>query len=132
MIFTKKGIKVFHEGKYGSSLFFLNDNGTLSTSDDVTKSYANLIDQDEKTYSWNYILTFVEDLNGKVWMGTTNGIVEFSPEKAFSSNFRINHIKVPRNDGTNYADYLLENQSVLAIAVDGANRKWLGTLESIS
>lgn len=130
MIFTKKGIKVFHEGKYGSSLFFLNDNGTLSTSDDVTKSYANLIDQDEKTYSWNYILTFVEDLNGKVWMGTTNGIVEFSPEKAFSSNFRINHIKVPRNDGTNYADYLLENQSVLAIAVDGANRKWLGTLES--
>ncbi len=36
-------------------------------------------------------------------------------------------IKVPRNDGTNNADYLLDGNVVTAIAIDGANRKWLGT-----
>lgn len=34
---------------------------------------------------------------------------------------------VPRNDGTNYADYLLANIDIRAIAVDGGNRKWIGT-----
>ena len=34
---------------------------------------------------------------------------------------------MPRNDGTNYADYLLENNNISAIAIDGANRKWFGT-----
>ena len=36
-------------------------------------------------------------------------------------------MKVPRNDGTDYADYLLAGVPVTAIAVDGANRKWVGT-----
>ena len=35
---------------------------------------------------------------------------------------------MPRNDGTNYADYLLTGVTVHAIAVDGGNRKWLGTI----
>ena len=36
-------------------------------------------------------------------------------------------MKVPRNDGTNNADYLLTGVPVSAIAVDAANRKWIGT-----
>ena len=40
----------------------------------------------------------------------------------------MNQPKVPRNDGTNYADYLLTGNTVNAIAVDGGNRKWIGTL----
>lgn len=35
--------------------------------------------------------------------------------------------KVPRNDNTNYADYLLDNSNIRCIAVDGANQKWFGT-----
>ncbi len=34
---------------------------------------------------------------------------------------------MPRNDGTNLADYLLDGQQVNCIAVDGSNRKWIGT-----
>jgi flagellar hook assembly protein FlgD len=36
-------------------------------------------------------------------------------------------VKVPRNDGTNYADYLLANIDIASIAIDGGNRKWIGT-----
>ena len=42
------------------------------------------------------------------------------------TNTFIQH-KVPRNDGTNLADYLLSNIDITAIAVDGGNRKWMGT-----
>ena len=34
---------------------------------------------------------------------------------------------MPRNDGTNYADYLLNNVDINCIAIDKANRKWFGT-----
>ena len=40
---------------------------------------------------------------------------------------RIRRLKVPRNDGTNYADYLLETDQVNDIAVDSQNRKWIAT-----
>ena len=36
--------------------------------------------------------------------------------------------KIPRNDGTNSADYLLNEVHITHIAIDGANRKWMGTL----
>ena len=39
----------------------------------------------------------------------------------------FSQIKVPRNDGTNYADYLLEGVSISAIVIDSGNRKWFGT-----
>ena len=38
-----------------------------------------------------------------------------------------NQVKVPRNDGTNYADYLLAGIDITSIAVDGADRKWFGS-----
>ena len=50
-----------------------------------------------------------------------------NPDAWFNNDFRITQIKVPRNDGTNYADYLLAGVAVSAFAVDGANRKWIGT-----
>ena len=34
---------------------------------------------------------------------------------------------MPRNDGTNYADYLLGGVDITCMAVDQANRKWFGT-----
>jgi hypothetical protein len=43
------------------------------------------------------------------------------------SSVTFNQIKVPRNDGSNYADYLLSGVTISDIAIDGANRKWFGT-----
>jgi hypothetical protein len=34
---------------------------------------------------------------------------------------------VPSDDGTSLSSYLLDGQQVNCIAVDGANRKWIGT-----
>ena len=43
------------------------------------------------------------------------------------SSVTFYQVKVPRNDGTNYADYLLNGVAINSIAVDGGNRKWFGT-----
>jgi ligand-binding sensor domain-containing protein len=55
--------------------------------------------------------------------------VFYSPNQIFESgvNFDAQQILVPRNDGSGLADILLETEVVTAIAVDGANRKWIGT-----
>lgn len=76
------------------------------------------------------VYSFATDLDGEVWVGSDKGIsVFYSPESIFESgvNFDAQQILVPRNDGSGLADILLETEVVTAIAVDGANRKWIGT-----
>ena len=51
----------------------------------------------------------------------------FEESQWYETNPYFTQIKVPRNDGTNYADYLLSGISITCIAIDGANRKWIGT-----
>ncbi len=130
-LITSRDIKVHNNGLLRNPLVLFYDDGNPASSNIQTKIYSSLTDQDGKDFTWNYINCFAEDKNGKVWMGTNVGVVEFSPQNAFTSNsFTINHIKVPRNDGTNLADYLLDNTDVTCIAIDGSNRKWIGTSTS--
>ncbi len=101
------------------------------TSDDRAVVVNNIVDQDGKTFSPDYFTCFAEDKNGRVWVGTNMGVFEIAnPASVFTSDFRINHLKVPRNDGTNLADYLLDNEEVRCIGVDASNRKWIGTVNS--
>lgn len=131
MFFTSKGVKLQTKGIYDAPLVMFYDDENPASSNIQSKVFTTLTDQDGKEYAWDYINCFAEDKNGKVWMGTDNGVVEYYPQNAFAgSTFTINHIKVPRNDGTNLADYLLDNTEVTCIAVDGSNRKWLGTATS--
>ena len=78
----------------------------------------------------NKVYSFATDNDGEVWVGTDKGIAVFySPESIFVQgvNYDAQQILVPRNDGSGLADYLLETELVTAIAIDGANRKWIGT-----
>ena len=43
------------------------------------------------------------------------------------SSVTFYQVKIPRNDGSNFADYLHNNVSISAIAIDGGNRKWFGS-----
>lgn len=70
-----------------------------------------------------------EDLNGNIWVGTNAGPLFINVEdKTLSPDKMVfQQYKVPRNDGTNLADYLLSGVDVMCMAVDGGNRKWFGT-----
>ena len=132
LFITSRNVKLHGIGDYNDPLTIFYDDDNPASSNIQSKVFSSLTDQDGKEYTWFYINCFAEDKNGKVWMGTNNGVVEFYPQNALKSgtNFTINHLKVPRNDGTNLADYLLDNTDVTCIAVDGSNRKWIGTSTS--
>lgn len=124
-------VKVFNSGDYERAFVFWKTNdGNISDLSPTYRTYTSFHDQDEKAFVWTYITCMTEDLAGRVWVGCVQGIFSFDPSEAFDDNFRINHTKVPRNDGTDLADYLLDGIQVNCIAVDGANRKWIGTNES--
>lgn len=108
-----------------------DDNGTLTDqSDDKSVFLSTFSDPDNiggslSASSFNCI---AQDKNGVIWVGTEQGPYLFqNPASAFSPNFTCSRVKIPRNDNTNLADYLLVNENIKAIAIDGANRKWIAT-----
>lgn len=122
--------KVAACGHYQKPIVIWDNNSDLSVKHSISFASGTLPDQDGKNMAWYDIRAITADNNGMVWMGTTSGMIAFDPSKAFEPGFHVTHIKVPRNDGTNLADYLLDGQTINCIAVDGANRKWIGTNES--
>jgi len=100
----------------------------FDTSDDESKVWLNKFNnQDGTSYDIYQVYALTEDQNGKMWVGTNAGLfVIDNPQKFFNDGI-FKQIKVPRNDGTGLADYLLSGTYIKSIKVDGANRKWVGT-----
>lgn len=77
----------------------------------------------------NEVYAINTDLDGELWVGTSNGIsVFYSPFDIFSDQPSDSRQILVEQDGN--FQYLLEGQSVSSIAIDGANRKWIGTFGS--
>ncbi len=128
IIITRSGLKwiVLPRG-YG--LFVLDDNNTPDISSDDKYTKMLITDTDNKVISEVYCIA--EDLDGNIWVGTDQGpVIYYNPDKVLESDIKAYRIKIPRNDGSGLADYMLGTESITSIAVDGANRKWLGTISS--
>ena len=91
------------------------------------KSFTN---QDGTIVSVENVRFVTEDKNGNIWVGTNMGPLMIEAKNAANDITEFIQVKVPRNDGTNYADYLLSGVDIISIAVDDANRKWFGTAEN--
>lgn len=87
----------------------------------------NFTNEDGTVITPIMVYSLAEDLDGNVWIASSNGPFYISSADALAGNDVFVQHKVPRNDGTNLADYLLANICTRCIAVDGANRKWMGT-----
>lgn len=126
-----ENVKILNSARAAAGIGIFDDNGTLDNSrDDKGVFHSTFTDQDGNELTPDLILSIAQDKSGALWVGTNSGILTFeNPESLFSSN-ACTRIKIRRNDGTNLADYLLNDESINAIAVDGANRKWIGTASS--
>ena len=133
VLFDSKGRLWVVSMRMPSSLYCIDMNGTLEdTSDDRVKVFGeNFIDQDGNAVEVIYLNDIAEDLNGDIWVLTDKGpYVLYDTDAVFNDNYHFTKIKVPRNDGTNYADYLLDGTYTTCIEIDAANRKWIGTLNN--
>jgi hypothetical protein len=128
IIITQSGYKWVVLPK-GHGLFILDDNGTPDVfSDDRSRK---LLVKDTENQVISFVYCIAEDLDGNLWVGTDQGpLIYYDSEKVFDEEILANRAKIPRNDGTGGADYLLKNETITSIVIDGANRKWIGTNSS--
>lgn len=117
---------------HNGGVLYVDYNGTAgNTRDDVVRYRSSLTNQDGTSTTLDAVYDIVQDMRGAIWIGTQHGVFEISdPDRWTESDMTAVQPKIPRNDGTNFADYLLNETPVTAIAVDGGNRKWLGTESS--
>lgn len=116
-----------------------NPTQASDNSQDQSAYISTFQDQDGNLYSFNSAINYVydmqEDKDGHIWFLTNIGpfIVEdvvstFNHAQKNPGIGLVKRVKVPRNDGTNLADYLLSTTACTAMVCDQFNRKWIGTL----
>lgn len=70
------------------------------------------------------VLSIKKDLKGALWVGTDRGIAFIeSPEDAFSNV----EVEIPTLTENGFIRPVLSQEQINCIAIDGANRKWIGT-----
>lgn len=106
-------------------MIVFDDNGTIdNTSDDRKKKLG--FTAGIGAIPGTDVLCMAEDKDNEVWIGTDKGIAVFyCAENIFNSGgCDAQQILIQQGE---YTQILMESQVVTAIAVDGANRKWIGT-----
>lgn len=95
---------------------------------DKLNVYNNFKNQDGSSIMVIQMRCVVEDAYQNIWVGTNVGPLRLTTEQMKNPSEAIfEQIKIPRNDGTNLADYLLAGVDISCMAIDGGGRKWFGT-----
>ncbi|MDE5959695.1 MAG: hypothetical protein K2G59_06010, partial [Muribaculaceae bacterium] len=107
-------------------------NGTPADgSDDRHVIHTGTTDADGMSLNGNYIMDVEEDRSGRLWLATNGGVrVIAYPAEMFGLGWVVSRPKVARNDGTNLADFLLDNEVVTGVSGDANNCKWFSTFGS--
>ena len=135
-----KNQKIVYSGWKPVGISAFDDNGTLADqSDDKSVFIFPFIYPEQDNNGLTKLISIspgtvgciAQDKNGVLWVGTDVGPFLFNNlSKIYDPDYTCSRVKIPRNDSTNLADYLLVNENIQAIAIDGANRKWIGTKSS--
>lgn len=114
-------------------IWFCNDHFTVPSfyayqpSSDAMNAYTSFVNEDGTTVTVASVQCIAEDKEGNIWIGSSRGPLMLEVDQITNENYIFNQVKVPRNDGTNLADYLLSGVNIATIVVDKAGRKWFGT-----
>jgi hypothetical protein len=116
------------------TMWFTNNNWTLpalyqyNMQTDAIKAYETFVNQDGTNVAvGGGVRCVVEDLNTNIWIATSAGPLMLERSEINNGGSTFTQVKVPRNDGTDLADYLLTGIDIQGIAIDGAGRKWFAT-----
>lgn len=130
ILITSKGVKWVNIPYHDAGLFVFDDKGTIDdTSDDQYKLHRSLVNAKGENIDVSGFFCMAEDKSGQIWIGTNKGlIISPQPGRALEeegARMYFNRIIRTKDDGTPF--YFLDNAKVLSIAIDGGNRKWVGT-----
>jgi len=126
LIVTRDGDKWMLVDRHDA--YVINKSGDQTKQLFITSYFSN--GNDQYLTRMNDAYSIAEDLEGAIWIGTSKGVAVYnSPSRIWTSeNFYATQPGLDLNDGIYHP--LLATETVTAISVDGANRKWLGTQSS--
>ena len=78
----------------------------------------------------NNVLCIVKDKNSTIWVGTDDGIAIINCTNDVFGNGRCDAV-LPILQQDQFAGYLFKGEQVQCMAIDGANRKWVGTQNGV-
>jgi hypothetical protein len=115
-------------------MWFVNNNWVLpafyqyNMESDAIRAYESFTNEDgTKIDVMEGVRCIVEDRNNDLWLGSSVGPFVLKRSDIYQDSPTYVQVKVPRNDGTNYADYLLAGIDIMSMAIDSGGRKWFGT-----
>lgn len=111
----------------GGGVIVLNDGGTL---DDKTDDEYKLLTTGVGGLPDNDVYSLAKDKNNAIWVGTRAGVAIFNCAESIMSQEGCTAEK-PIVQYDQFAGELFKTEIVYAIAVDGANRKWVGTANGV-
>ncbi|HNL06475.1 MAG TPA: two-component regulator propeller domain-containing protein [Chitinophagales bacterium] len=110
--------------EFREGILVMNHNNTLENDDDDQYTYLKNT-AGKGNLPASTVMCIEKDKEGTIWAGTTNGIAVFyCPYSVFNGGCEA---ELPYVEVDGYGANLFQNQIVRSIAVDGANRKWVGT-----
>ena len=121
VVIDPNGYKWFINGGGGLVVFYEGDEFNPSDCRTITTSNSAL--------ETNNINSIAVDLEGDVWVGTSQGAYVFECGAGVFDASCIGARRIVEEEGI--PAYLLETEDVQAIAIDGANRKWFGTTNGV-
>lgn len=112
----------------GQYMYALNSDNDQAKMQKVTAYFTNA--KEELFTDMSDVNAIAEDQNGELWLGTSSGVAVFTnPQRIWEdATMFATRPSLELNDGKFHP--LLEKESITAIAIDGANRKWIGTKTS--
>ena len=118
-----RGLLWFINAHWETPAFFSYDPST----DQIIINHRAFRNQDGINYASYNPHDITEDLDGNMWLSTMDGPFMLEAASVNDNDAYLTQVKVPRNDGTNYADYLLSGVNIRSMVIDGGNRKWFAT-----
>lgn len=110
----------------GHGLVVYDDNKTpLNRNDDIGPKFLNTNEGQGKLPD-NQVNCIAIDREGEIWVGTLKGPAVFSNPSNILSAKPSDARQIVLGEGTDVG-YLLGNEVINCIYVDGGNRKWMGT-----
>lgn len=126
-VFSRKhDIMVACGSGWNSDLYILDCKSALDGNAKERHNYGFINSTDGSRVEWSYIYSLYEDKDGKIWVGTNNGVFYFDPSTAFEDDFRVTHVKVVEGEN-GVGDFLLNGMVVSAITSDKDGNMWFGT-----
>lgn len=133
ILITKDNHKWINVLRQPSKIVVFDDNGTIDDeSDDRVRTItsSDIITSSGSVVNSSTYYCIVEDKkNGTIWIGSNIGpLICSNPKKVLdnpTNNVVINRPVRTGDDGL--AGYLLDGENIKVIAIDGGNRKWIGT-----